>query len=160
MKTVITLALLFTSLLGYSQSPDPVDSLGNLNEHFILQDIYFDYNKWTIRPESFPILDTLALFLVTEDSTLYEVQSHTDCRGSASYSIRLSQKRAESVRQYLIEKGVPANRLIAKGYDEDQPRVLEDGTILTCDYISKLETVEQKEMHHQMNRRIEILRLR
>lgn len=159
-KLITVLGLILVYKLSFSQSTEIVDSLGNLNEHFIVEHIYFDYDKGTIRHECYATLDTLAALILAEDSTKYEVQGHTDCRGSAMYSRKLSDLRARSVKQYLIDKGVAEDRLIAKGYEEDRPRVLEDGTELTCDYISRISQKNQVERYHQMNRRMEFLRLK
>jgi OOP family OmpA-OmpF porin len=87
----------------------------------ILDKIYFEYNKATIKPESFPILDAVASTLQgNPDIQLVEIQGHTDARGSADYNRRLSDARSKSVRKYLIGKGVAADRLRAKGFGEDE----------------------------------------
>ncbi len=90
----------------------------------ILEKVFFDTNKTTIKPESFPLLDEVSALLVAHpDITLVRVEGHTDARGSATTNRRLSQGRADSVRQYLIDHGVAAERLIAQGFGEDAPLV-------------------------------------
>ena len=88
----------------------------------ILDKVFFDTNKTTIKEESFPLLDDVAELLVEHtDITLIRVEGHTDARGSASSNRRLSQGRASSVRQYLIDQGVAGERLEFKGFGEDVP---------------------------------------
>jgi OOP family OmpA-OmpF porin len=85
----------------------------------ILDKVYFEYNKATIKPESFPILDAVGATLQgNPDIQLVEIQGHTDARGNPGYNLRLSDDRSKSVRKYLIGKGVEADRLRAKGYGE------------------------------------------
>jgi len=139
-----------------------------------LPNIFYDFGKWDLRPESMVSLDKLVETLT--DPTLnpnitIELMSHTDSRDTEEYNLDLSQKRAQSVVQYLIEKGVEADRLSAKGYGESSPKVvdaviagqyqfLKEGTILTETYINSLGSEEQKEIAHQINRRTEFRVLR
>jgi OmpA-OmpF porin, OOP family len=88
----------------------------------ILDMVYFEYNKAVIKPESYPILDAVAATLQGNPSIqLVEIQGHTDERGDDAYNLDLSDRRAHSVRQYLIDKGVDEKRLTAQGYGETQP---------------------------------------
>ena len=88
------------------------------NKDIEISNIYYDLDKATLRPESFPALDTLlAIFKQNPDITV-EIGSHTDSRGSDAYNLKLSQARAQSVVDYLITKGIESERLIAKGYGE------------------------------------------
>jgi outer membrane protein OmpA-like peptidoglycan-associated protein len=88
------------------------------NKDIEISNIYYDLDKATLRPESFPALDTLlAIFKQNPDITV-EIGSHTDSRGSDAYNLKLSQARAQSVVDYLITKGIETERLIAKGYGE------------------------------------------
>ncbi|MEN3045450.1 MAG: OmpA family protein [Candidatus Hydrothermales bacterium] len=107
---------------------------------FTFRNIYFDFNKATIRPESYPVLDSIALMLKENPTIIVEIGGHTDERGSKSYNKNLSQKRSESVRNYLFEKhGIELLRLIPVGYGEDFPVVKNAKT----------------EEEHQLNRRVE-----
>ncbi len=92
-----------------------------------LHGIRFASGKATIRPESYPILDQAVALLQQNPSVKIEIQGHTDSVGSASYNLRLSQMRAESVRNYLISHGIAPDRLIAKGYGESMP-IADNGT--------------------------------
>jgi outer membrane protein OmpA-like peptidoglycan-associated protein len=93
-------------------------------EIVIIDQVYFDLGKATIRAESHGILDAVAAVLAANpDVAGVEVQGHTDVRGSAASNLRLSQERVDAVRAYLIEAGIDADRLIAKGYGETQPIV-------------------------------------
>ncbi len=88
----------------------------------ILDKVYFEYNKATIKSQSFPILDAVAATLEgNPDILLVEIQGHTDERGGDAYNLDLSDRRAASVRQYLIDKGIDASRLKSQGYGETQP---------------------------------------
>jgi outer membrane protein OmpA-like peptidoglycan-associated protein len=89
----------------------------------ILDKIYFVTDKAIIKPVSYAILDAIAKTLKEQEQIkLLEVQGHTDERGSDKYNYELSDRRAKSVRQYLIDKGVSADRLSAKGYGESRPK--------------------------------------
>ncbi len=88
----------------------------------ILEKVFFDVGKATIKPESFALLDQVAEILVEHpDVTKVRVEGHTDARGSANANRRLSTTRAESVRDYLVSKGVAVERLDAVGYGPDRP---------------------------------------
>lgn len=88
----------------------------------ILAPVFFDYDKDTIKPESFAILNDVAQTMTEHPELLkVEVAGHTDSDGSDKYNTDLSQRRVESVRRYLIEKGIDGNRLVAKGYGESKP---------------------------------------
>jgi outer membrane protein OmpA-like peptidoglycan-associated protein len=88
----------------------------------ILDKIYFETDKAIIKPESFPILDAIAGTLQgNPDIKLVEIQGHADERGSDEHNLQLTDDRAHSVMKYLVDKGVDAGRLIAKGYGETKP---------------------------------------
>jgi outer membrane protein OmpA-like peptidoglycan-associated protein len=90
----------------------------------ITQQIFFDFNKATILPRSFPVLDAVRDVLKDNPQITLEIQGHTDNVGQGAYNLKLSQSRADSVRQYLISKGgVSAGRMTAKGYGMTQPIV-------------------------------------
>ncbi|MCB0395906.1 MAG: OmpA family protein [Flavobacteriales bacterium] len=93
------------------------------SEPIAIPGIEYDYNKATLRPESMKILDDLYDFLQLNDNIVIEIGSHTDERGSADYNLDLSNRRAESVVNYLLEKGIPQARLEWKGYGETMPLV-------------------------------------
>src|SRR4030095_7364281 len=90
----------------------------------ITQQIFFDFNKATILPRTLPVLDAVRDVLKDNPQITLEIQGHTDNVGQAAYNLKLSQSRADSVRQYLIGKGgINAGRLTAKGYGMTQPIV-------------------------------------
>ncbi len=89
----------------------------------ITQQIHFEYNKDKIRPESYPILDAVVEALDKNPDIKLEVQGHTDNRGSARYNKDLSNRRAGSVRKYLVAHGVTTDRLTSVGYGFDRPLV-------------------------------------
>lgn len=136
-----------------------------------LPNILYDFGKWELRPESMVSLDKLVETLIDNPNVTIELMSHTDSRDTEEYNQDLSQRRAQVVVQYLIEKGIEAERLSAKGYGESTPKVvdaviatqnafLRTGTSLTEQFINSLASDEQKEIAHQINRRTEFRVLR
>ena len=88
----------------------------------ILDMVYFETNKATIKTVSYPILDAVAATMVGNPSIgLIEVQGHTDERGNDAFNLDLSDRRAAAVKKYLMDKGVEENRLESQGYGETQP---------------------------------------
>jgi outer membrane protein OmpA-like peptidoglycan-associated protein len=110
------------------------------NKEITLENIYYDFDKWDIRKDAQPTLNKLAATLLQNPEIRIELASHTDCRGNARYNEDLSQKRAQSAVNYLISKGVSADRLRAKGYGENQLSI--DCACARC-----------TEKEHQANRR-------
>lgn len=108
-----------------------------------LDNIYYDYNKATIRPDAMRELDRLYGIMQENPTLEIELSSHTDSRGTDSYNLRLSERRAEAAVKYLIEKGIPASRIVAKGYGETK-------LLNNCD-----NETECSEKEHQKNRRTE-----
>jgi outer membrane protein OmpA-like peptidoglycan-associated protein len=92
-----------------------------------LRGIYFDTGMATIRPESYPVLDDAVRVLQANPTVVVEIAGHTDSVGSDSYNMGLSDARANSVRTYLISRGIQATRLIARGYGESMP-IASNGT--------------------------------
>jgi outer membrane protein OmpA-like peptidoglycan-associated protein len=88
---------------------------------FTLDDVHFDVNMATLRPESYKALDNLVSVLKIKDDLRVEIAGHTDSDGDEKSNLLLSQARAESVVKYLVSKGISASRLIAKGYGESEP---------------------------------------
>lgn len=118
----------------------------SVEDEFTLKGIYYDLNKADIRTESEPVLDSLITLLNKYPKIVIEIGSHTDCRSSKEYNQTLSQKRAESVVDYLVSKGVNVNRLEAKGYGET--RLVND---CECEGTEVKRNCTEEE--HQQNRR-------
>ncbi len=93
------------------------------NKEINLEDIYYDFDKWNIRPDAEPPLNNLVQILQENPSIRIQLASHTDCRGEETYNKTLSQKRAQSAVDYLISRGIAPTRLSAKGYGEESPAV-------------------------------------
>ena len=91
------------------------------NKEIVLENIYYDYDKWNIRPDAEPTLNRLADMLLQNPAIRIQLGSHTDCRGEDRYNQNLSQKRAQSAVNYLIGKGIDESRLSAMGYGETAP---------------------------------------
>lgn len=124
--------------------------------------IYYDYNKWDIKKQAADILDQMVKVMKDNPSILVELGSHTDNQGSMKYNDILSQKRAEKAVEYIIGKGIPTDRITAKGYGERKPLVLRKdtasfitGTELSDVYIDKLSNDSLKQTAYQLNRRTE-----
>jgi outer membrane protein OmpA-like peptidoglycan-associated protein len=90
-------------------------------QKLVLEGVNFDFDKATLRPEDIAIIDRDVASLDKWGNVNIEVAGHTDSRGSDAYNMNLSRQRAEAVRDYLISKGIAADRLSAKGYGESQP---------------------------------------
>jgi OmpA-OmpF porin, OOP family len=89
----------------------------------ITQQIHFEFDKDKIRSESFPILDAVADVLKTNPNIKIDVQGHTDNKGGADYNKKLSDRRAASVKKYLVGKGIDSSRLVSHGYGAEMPVV-------------------------------------
>ncbi|MDO7848657.1 OmpA family protein [Hymenobacter sp. M29] len=88
-----------------------------------VKDIFYDYNKYNIRPDAAIRLDTLVQTLVDNPKISIELSSHTDSRGKDAYNMKLSQQRAEAAVAYIVSKGIDKSRITAKGYGETRPVV-------------------------------------
>ncbi len=126
----------------------------------VLRSVEFDLNKFNLRSEGMQELDSLADLLIHDyPNVVVELRSHTDFRGSQELNVPLSQNRAQSCVDYLVEKGVSAERLVAIGMSDKEPKLLdvsENGLtsgLLNKDYINQLKSNRLKEAAHQMNRR-------
>ncbi|MBS1637248.1 MAG: OmpA family protein [Bacteroidetes bacterium] len=98
----------------------------DIGKTIVLRNIFFDFDKATIRPESANELDRLIKLLTDNPGIRIELGSHTDSKGSDDYNQKLSQQRSQSVVNYLISKGIAASRLEAKGYGETVPIATND----------------------------------
>lgn len=106
---------------------DPAKVLVTVDRIDIKGAVYFDSGKDTIKPESFPLLDEVSQILLDHpELLLVSIEGHTDSRGSDTSNLTLSDKRAKSVRAYMIARGVAADRLTSKGYGESKPLVAEE----------------------------------
>lgn len=90
-------------------------------QSIVLQNIFFDFNKTTLLPESFPELNKVVSFILENNIQLIEIGGHTDSEGTEAYNQKLSDGRAKSVVDYLITQGVPSTRLQSHGYGELKP---------------------------------------
>ena len=114
----------------------------------VLANVFFDLNKSNLRPESFIELNKLRDLLIKNPTLNIEIGGHTDTRGDATENQLLSEGRANSVKNYLIEQGIDGAKLTAKGYGESQPKINDEE-------IAKLKTAAAQEKAHQQNRRTE-----
>ncbi|WP_316804249.1 OmpA family protein [Pedobacter nototheniae] len=108
-----------------------------------IDNIYYDFDKWNIRPEAALELDKLVAIMKANETIWIELGSHTDSRGSDAYNLWLSQKRADAAVDYILSRGIQRNRITAKGYGETQ-------LVNKC-----ANGVKCTEAEHQLNRRTE-----
>lgn len=136
-----------------------------INKPVVLENIFYDFDQATLRPESKDELDGLIDLLNLNPNVTIELSAHTDRKGSDEYNNRLSQRRAESVVDYLIKHGIAKDRLTAVGKGKTEPKVvtkavvkkydfLQEGEVLTEEFISTLPQ-EQQDASDQVNRRTE-----
>jgi outer membrane protein OmpA-like peptidoglycan-associated protein len=130
--------------IGHFLGTIDLDSI-TIGKRFQLNNIYYDFDKWDIKPLAASTLDKLAVFLKDNPGITVELGSHTDARGSDDYNLVLSDKRAASAVKYLVDKqGIDVEKITSKGYGETQlVNKCDDG--LSC-----------TETEHQLNRRTEI----
>ena len=135
-------------------------ALDPIKKEVILPLIQYDFNKYELRPESINDLDELAEALLDNPNVVIELKSHTDFIGSDIQNNKLSQQRADVCIQYLIDKGIEKERLIAKGMGEKEPFIITEkdgrfdvGDVLTESYIKKIKFKKNREKAHQYNRR-------
>ena len=159
-----------------------VDSIEQSEEHtlqfplpsirvpVLIDNIFYDFDKATLRPESKTALDDLVKLLNENPNVTIELSAHTDYKGRAEYNKRLSQRRAESVVAYLTEHGIARDRLTPVGYGKEKPKTvrkkmlerypwLKEGDVLTEEFIKKLDK-DKQEICNQINRRTEFIVLR
>jgi outer membrane protein OmpA-like peptidoglycan-associated protein len=91
-----------------------------------LNNVFFDFDKWDLRPESYVELDRVVKLLSENPAIEIEMSAHTDSRGSDDYNFKLSDNRARSVTDYILSKGIASSRIISQGYGETKPQVPND----------------------------------
>ena len=144
--------------------------LSPISKPVVIDNIFYDFDKATLRPESKKALDEMIKMLNDNPNVTIELGAHTDRKGTDQYNERLAQRSAQSVVDYLIAGGIEAARLEAKGYGESVPKMinkkmakqfdfLKEGDVLTEEFILALPP-EQQEIADQINRRTEFKVLR
>jgi peptidoglycan-associated lipoprotein len=155
--------------VGYEKSKDLIRDFilqPIPEEPVVLPEILYDLAKWDLKPQYQDSLQGLITTLDENPTLKIELASHTDARDTYERNDILSQRRAQSVVDYLIERGIDPDRLVAKGYGERVPRLLlkditrdgftfKEGVVLTETYIDSLSSTPEKEAAHQLNRRTE-----
>ncbi|MCG8577056.1 MAG: OmpA family protein [Flavobacteriales bacterium] len=135
----------------------PLVPLNEVGVENILANVLFDLDSDKLRPESYVELDEFASFLLKHQNLKIELQGHTDSQGDDDHNLDLSKRRAKSVYEYLVGKGVPADRMTHEGFGETKPsQFINDAgeTIVRDDaYINSLSTEKEKKSAHQQNRR-------
>lgn len=126
----------------------PLDLVPSEDIELTMQGIYYDLDKWDVRADARLILDSLAFILNNNTNLVIELASHTDSRAPADYNLELSRKRAQSCVNYLSQKGIQKERLVAVGYGESK---------LVNDCSDEVDCTEEE---HQQNRRTTVRILR
>ena len=156
----------FTSDLAEEDAEYGVDFiLASIHKPVVVENIFYDFDRATLRPESKTALDELAQVLRDNPNVTIEMASHTDRHGTDAYNIDLSSRRAKSVIDYLISVGIKADRLQSQGYGESRPKTItkklareypqfKEGDVLTEEYILALPE-EDRDTADQINRRTE-----
>ena len=146
-------------------------ALANISAPVLIDNIFYDFDKATLRDSSKVALDQLVNILNDNPNVTIELAAHTDYVGSAAYNKGLSQRRAESVIRYLIAHGIAADRLTPVGYGKERPRKvnrrlaaryswLKEGDELTEQFVKALNDNMQQDICNQLNRRTEFTVLR
>ena len=141
--------------------------LASITAPVLIDNIFYDLDKYTLRPESKQALDELVKLLNENPNVTIELSAHCDYRGTPEYNKLLAQHRANAVVQYLIEAGIAAPRLTPVGYGKEKPKTirkklterykwLKEGDVLTEDFITKLDK-DKQEICNQLNRRTEFV---
>lgn len=144
--------------------------LASISAPVLIDNIFYDFDKATLRPKSEKSLDELVKLLNENPNVTIELSAHCDYKGSAEYNKRLSQRRAESVVEYLTNKGIARDRLSPVGYGKEKPKTirkkltekynwLKENDVLGEEFIKKLDKGKQ-EICNQLNRRTEFIVLR
>ena len=145
--------------------------LANINAPVLVRNVFYEFDSAALTESSTQALDSLVTLLTENSNVTIELSAHCDFRGADDYNERLSQRRAESVVNYLIAHGIAADRLTPKGYGENRPKVvtrkmaertpfLHEGDTLTERFILSLDSEEKQEACHALNRRTEFRVLR
>lgn len=144
--------------------------LASIRVPVLIDNIFYDFDKYSLRHESTKALDELIKLLNENPNVTIELSAHCDYKGSAEYNKTLSQKRAEAVVNYLIQHGIAKDRLSPVGYGKEKPKTirkkltekypwLKEGDVLTEEFIKKLDK-DKQEICNQLNRRTEFIVLR
>lgn len=144
--------------------------LASISAPVLIDNIFYDFDKATLTPASAQALDKLVALLKENSHVTIELSAHCDYKGNSEYNKRLSQRRAQSVVDYLIAHGIEKDRLTPVGYGKERPKAirrkltekypwLKEDDVLTQDFILK-QTREHQEICNQLNRRTEFTVLR
>lgn len=139
--------------------------LASITKPVVIENIFYDFDKASLRPESKQALDEMVQVLRDNPNVTIEMASHTDRKGTDEYNIDLSSRRARSVIDYLISQGISPDRLQSQGYGESRPKTItkklarehpqfKEGDVLTEEFIEAL-SPEDQEVADQINRRTE-----
>jgi outer membrane protein OmpA-like peptidoglycan-associated protein len=140
--------------------------LASMTDPVLIRNVFYEFDSAELTEGSTIALDSLAMLLTENPNVTIELSSHCDYRGRDEYNLRLSQRRAESVVNHLVQKGIAPQRMIPVGYGEERPKVinrrmaeqnpfLQIGDTLTESFILALPDEAQQEICNALNRRTE-----
>jgi peptidoglycan-associated lipoprotein len=131
----------------------------------LMDNVFYDYNKASLQESSLPSLNDLVSLLNDNPYVAIELSAHTDRVGSQTFNLDLSQRRAQSVCDYLVSQGIDPDRLQPVGYGKEQPKVVDERLHAAYDFLPEGQTLdeafvrslpaEQQEVADQVNRRTE-----
>lgn len=148
MKTILLFCFAFAfTLPAKSQTFELTDTTFEVGD-ILIADVYFDLDKWQLLPENKMFLDKFVDFMGSYPKLRIEIGVHTDSRADHKYNDNLSEKRAMSIKDYLVSENVDEVRLKAVGYGERKP-------LINNNKLKKMKTKEEIEQAHQTNRRTE-----
>lgn len=93
---------------------------------WVLGEVLFGFDKAVIKPEAYPLLDDVFGILTKNPNLIVVFEGHTDSTGPEAYNLNLSERRAQAVMAYMLEKGIPSGQMAAVGYGETQPAANND----------------------------------
>lgn len=176
-------ALFFWLILCFYLAPNAIsqdepfrltDTRFEVDQTYTSHEMRFQLGQYTILPYSYPYLDSIAQFLLKNEDLSIEIGTHSDSRGSIRSSRRLTQRRARSLKEYLVESGIDSKRLRAKGFEGNLPNsvyqqedtllierpsneIKFERIVLTSAYINQFKLTDRRKFDylHHLNRRTE-----
>lgn len=149
-KALVSLLFLFASFSLFSQTFSLTDTKFAVGSYYRTYGIRFYLSKADVMPDCFSLLDSISSFIKNNPKLKFEIGVHSDSRGSDLANTNITKARAKSIKNYILSKGIDANRLVAKGYGESK-------LLVPDSKISKLTVKEEIEIAHQKNRRVEFI---
>jgi outer membrane protein OmpA-like peptidoglycan-associated protein len=107
---------------GNAEAKTAIDVIGPPKREFTFEDVHFDFDRYNLRPDAVSVLDEAVAALKADSTLQLEIEGHTCNIGTTEYNLALGERRATSVKDYLVSRGIAANRLRVISYGEERPR--------------------------------------